>query len=251
MNAAEDLRHGAVALHAVNHARGGGHIGGAGAAGADEGVEVQQQHQPVQAQRHRQLGEGRAEVQTLPAVGQVRRRQRADEGHLQRHVDHRRQQDGTHHAEGHALARVAGLAGQVDRALEAVEAEHDAAGGHRRHDAGPAKRGKAAGGVAAQIAGMEAAVDQCAHGQRRHDHFEDGDGAVGLGEQAHAPVVEHEVDDDQQRGKHQAGRGQLAVGKQMLGPGVRPGAHVLHRGLGLDRDHRDNGDPVGPAGDEA
>ena len=51
------------------------------------------------------------------------------------------------------------------------------------------------------------------------------------------------------------GRGELALAMrgvhiQPLRPGPGPGAHVLHRRLGFHRDHRDDGDPRGPARQE-
>ncbi len=89
-----------------------------------------------------------------------------------------------------------------------------------------------------------------------HDELEERDGAVGVREYLHAPEVHQEVDHHQHGGNPQARLAQfsLPIGGmhvQRMRPGPGPRAHVLHGGLGLHRDHRNDGDPRRPARHEA
>ncbi len=255
MHSAQYFGHRIAPLHGVDHAGGRGGVSSAGAAGADEGIGVQQDGEPIEIEGERQLSERRAVFERRPALVQVLRRHRAEECNLQHQIDHRAQRDRAEDCKGHAPPRIARLAGKVHRALEAVVAEDDAAGGNRGEDGGDVPDVPAAVNADAEILPMKAGAHQRHGGGRGHDQLEESDGAVGIGKDFHAPEIEQEIDHHQRSGNGQSGQGQLtlAIGSmhiQVMRPRPGPGTHVLHRCLGLHGDHRDDGDPGRPAGEE-
>ena len=250
MDPTEHFRQRAVAFHAVNHACARCHVSRTGAAWADECVGIQQKDQPVQTQRKCQLGKWRAEVNAVPAIDQIGRRQCADERNLQCNVDCGGQQNRANHCQWHVTARIDCLARHIDRRLETVVAEHDTAGGNCRHDGRPAVWGEPAWHRRRKVFAVEATVQQRDCGQCRDNQLECGDNGVCLRIQRHAPIVDQEVNNHQPCGKQQAKRGQFMIDVQSMRPLVGPCAHVLDRRFGFDRNHGNNRNPVRPCSDK-
>jgi hypothetical protein len=174
------------------------------------------------------------------------------ERHLQHQVDDRTQGDGAENRERYAASGMARLARQVHRILETVVAEYDAAGRDGRENGGKIAHVSAAMHADLKILRMKAAAHQGDGRGCGHDEFEERDGAIGVREYLHAPEVHQEIDHDQHGGNPQSRVTQFSlpiggVHVQRMRPGPGPGAHVLHGGLSLHRDHGNNGDPGRPA----
>ena len=184
------------------------------------------------------------------------RRHGSEKGNLQHEVHHGAQRDRSEDGKGHAAAGIPRLAGQVYRALETVVAEYDAAGGDSGEDGRGIAHMPSAVNADLEVFPMEPRAHQGDGGGRRHDELEKGNGTVGVGENLHAPEIEQEIHHHQRGGYGEAGQRQLSltiggVNVEFMRPGPRPGTHVLHRRLGLDRNHGDNGNPGRPPGDES
>ncbi len=255
MNPPEHFGYRPAAFHGIDHARGRGCVGAARTARADKCIRVKQQRQPIEIEGKGQLRERRTVFQRRPSLTQVVRRHGPQERHLQQQVDDRTQGDGAENRERYAASRMARLAGQVHRILETVVAEYDAAGRDGCENGGKIAHVPAAMHTDLKILRMKACAHQGDCRGRGHDEFEEGDGAVGIRKNLHAPEVHEEIDNDQYRGDPQSRMAQFSlpiggVHVQGMRPVPGPGTHVLHGGLSLHRDHGNDGDPRRPAGHE-
>ena len=106
----------------------------------------------------------------------------------------------------------------------------------------------------AKVGRVETADDQHQDGQRWQDNLEDRNQVGKPGHQLNGPEVDQGKDQhEEDHHPHSVGR-DVAIFHEMMGPvgpGPRPGTHVLNRGHRLHRDQGDQGDPVGPGGNEA
>ena len=180
MHAPEHFGHRAAALHGINHARRRGGVGAARTAGTDEGIGIEQQRQPIEIQRQRQLRERRTVFQRRPSfaanVPAPRNPKRPPAACRYTTV---LRGDRAEDREGHAAARVARLARQVHRTLETVVAEDDAAGRNGRENCGQVADMRTAMDTDMKILPMKAAAHQRDGGGGRHDELEECNGAVG------------------------------------------------------------------------
>ena len=203
---------GALPLRAIaNEMRDGDRgVDQTGVAGGDDGIDVEQDGEPTEAERRCQ-GSERAEVvgegEIRPSSGLVQGSgiESADEGDLEKDVDQSGEQHRTDNGDRHVATRVVGLAGELDALTEAEVGEHDAARGDGGEDAVHAGGREAVG---AEVRPVERRDEE------GHDHEEDDEQlpaherVVDPGEPAHAEVVhEHEH-------RHQDDSGAIAEGGQ-------------------------------------
>ena len=223
MHSPEDRRHRAADLHGVDHARRRRGIGAARAARTDECIGVQQNGQPIEVQRQRQLGERRAVLEPRPPFTQVVGRHGPQEGHLQQQVHDGGERDRAENGERHAAPGIACFARKIHRALEAVVAEHDAAGRDGGQDGGKVADVRAAVDADVEVLPMKPGEHQSDGGGAGHDQLEERDRAVGVRKNLDAPEIDQEISNHQDRGDRQASHGQLPLTiRRMYVKRVRP-----------------------------